>query len=167
MNKAIGEPEYNTHNMKPQPYGPIRADHCINSVVAELSVTALKGPVKGPDKDTQSVYNVLEEPYLEGAKGGRNYGAMSPEGPVDNTFEGPVTSMDLQPVYGVLEEPYTEGAKEVSYNGAMTSEGPIYSTLEESYSDNVNATNDSEIITNEPIYNVIEEEHYVGIINKR
>ena len=75
-----------------------------------------KGPVQDGAYDNQPVYNVLEEPYLEGSKGPAHYGTMSPEEPLYNTLEKPYVQRPdndpefvNEPIYNVIEEdPYPE-----------------------------------------------------------
>lgn len=109
--------------------------------------------VEGPvDDGVEPVYNVLEEPDLEGTECADHYGAISEEGPVDD---------DVEPVYNVLEEPDVEGSESADNYGAISEDGPVYvNTLERSYQDGEGPNFDSESGTDEPIYNVVDEDSY-------
>ena len=108
-----------------------------------------EGPV---DDGVEPVYNVLEEPDVEGSESADNYGAISEEGPVDDGVE---------PVYNVLEEPDVEGSESADNYGAISEDGPVYvNTLERSYQDGEGPNFDSESGTDEPIYNVVDEDSY-------
>ena len=133
------EPFYNV------PEDPVSDDDIIYQNYGSL--------VEGPANDgVEPVYNVLEEPDLEGSECADHYGAISEEGPVDDGVE---------PVYNVLEEPDVEGSESADNYGAISEDGPVYvNTLERSYQDGEGPNFDSESGTDEPIYNVVDEDSY-------
>ena len=114
----------------------------------------------GPVGIEQPVYNILEE-LPNHQEDTLQTGPVSIEQPVYNILEElPIdrenTPFGTEPVYNVLEANGQGDAESSGDNGSLPSEGKIHDTLEETkHAEDCNVKRD-----NEPVYNVLEQDHY-------
>ena len=114
----------------------------------------------GPVSIEQPVYNTLEELPNHQEETLQSCPA-SIEQPVYNILEElPInrenTPFGTEPVYKVLEANGQGDAETSGDNGSLPSEGKIHNTLEETnHAEDCNVKRD-----NEPVYNVLEQDHY-------
>jgi len=122
--------------------------------------------VYGPQNNQEPFYHILEKPTTDGEVPLQEYGVSCLEQPLYNILEElPVTgglerptNHGAEPAYSVLEDPNLVVAKGPGHYGAKSCKGPIYNTLEETYSDDPYIASCNSEHTNEPVYNVLEED---------
>ena len=109
--------------------------------------------IYGPGNAQEPVYNVLQETAAVRETPLQSCGSIRPDQLVYHA-----ENRGVEPTYNVLEDPNLENAESPNEHGAFSTQGPIYNTLEEPYSGKYYKTSCNCECTNEPVYNVLEEE---------